>query len=162
MLPIHTILHPTDFSDRAGFAFRVACALARDFGARLLVLHVEQPPLLTLGGMPGVPPVADEYGGEELEEQLLRLRPPDPAVPADHCLRQGDPAAEIVRLAREYPCDLIVLGTHGRGGLGRLLLGSVAEAVVRQAPCPVLTVRLPCPAPAPAAGPHAREPAPAT
>jgi nucleotide-binding universal stress UspA family protein len=70
MLPIHTILHPTDFSDRAGFAFRVACALARDFGARLLVLHVEQPPLSTLGGLPGVPPLADEYGREELEEQF--------------------------------------------------------------------------------------------
>jgi nucleotide-binding universal stress UspA family protein len=160
MFPIHTILHPTDFSDRAGYAFRVACALARAGGARLVILHVAQP-LWTLGGIQGVPPVPLEYGREGLEELLRRLQPPDPAVAVEHRLELGDPAAEILRAARECSCDLIVMGTHGRGGLGRLLMGSVAEAVVRQAPCPVLTVRLPLPAPAPVAGPPAREPAPA-
>jgi len=57
-----------------------------------------------------------------------------------------DPAGEILRLAAEVECDLIVLGTHGRTGLGRVLLGSVAEQVLRRAPCPVLTVKMPLPA----------------
>jgi nucleotide-binding universal stress UspA family protein len=61
----------------------------------------------------------------------------------EHHLKEGDPAAEILRLAQEARVDLIVMGMHGRTGLGRLLMGSVAERVVRQAPCPVLTVKVP-------------------
>jgi nucleotide-binding universal stress UspA family protein len=77
-------------------------------------------------------------------------------VRVEHRLVAGDPGAEILRAAREEPCDLIVMGTHGRTGLGRVLLGSVAEQVVRRAPCPALTVKAPAesgrPADAPSTG----------
>jgi nucleotide-binding universal stress UspA family protein len=141
MLAIHTILHPTDFSERSEFAFRLACALARDYGARLVLLHVAHPPVVVYGeGV--VPPVSDDYL-ERLEEDLHRLRAPDPNVHVEHLFREGDPVTEILAVATQTSADLIVLGTHGRTGLGRLLMGSVAEQVVRKAPCPVLTVRTP-------------------
>jgi nucleotide-binding universal stress UspA family protein len=121
----------------------MACALARDYHARLIVLHVEPPPVAALGGMPVVPPLPEEYDRENLEKQLRRLQPSDPAVRVEHRLVAGDPVAEILRAAQEQSCDLIVMGTHGRTGLGRLLMGSVAEQVVRRAPCLVLTLKSP-------------------
>ncbi len=81
--------------------------------------------------------------GEDLEAELRQLTIPDGAVPVDRRLLVGDPATEIVRIAEEEPCDVVVMGTHGRTGLGRLLMGSVAEEVLRKAPCPVLTVKSP-------------------
>jgi nucleotide-binding universal stress UspA family protein len=68
---------------------------------------------------------------------------PDLKPPAERRLEEGDPATEICRVANEAGCELIAIGTHGRTGLGRLLMGSVAEQVVRRAPCPVLTVKAP-------------------
>jgi nucleotide-binding universal stress UspA family protein len=68
---------------------------------------------------------------------------PDPEVQVERRLEQGDAATEIVRVAQETHCDLIVIGTHGRTGLSRVLMGSVAEKVLRQAPCPVLAVKTP-------------------
>jgi nucleotide-binding universal stress UspA family protein len=79
----------------------------------------------------------------ELFEKLKALGPIDSAVRVERVLLEGDPAAGILEKAREMPCDLIVMGTHGRTGVGRLLMGSVAEAVLRRAPCPVLTVKDP-------------------
>ena len=76
----------------------------------------------------------------------------------DTRVHEGDPATQIVRVAQETRCDLIVLGTHGRTGLGRLLMGSVAEQVLRKAPCPVLTVKTPFPETSSAPGVPAREP----
>ena len=72
---------------------------------------------------------------------LEAVVPTDPTVPYEHRLITGDPATAIARLAEEEQADLIVMGTHGRTGLTRLLMGSVAEAVVRRAPCPVLTYK---------------------
>lgn len=141
MLPINTILHPTDFSAHSANAFHLACSLARDHGARLIVLHVRQPMPVYYGeGMAFVPeePPAVEEG---LRQQLTALRPSDPAIAVERCLMAGEPAAEILRLARQCGCDLIVMGTHGRTGLGRLLMGSVSEDVLRHAACPVLTVK---------------------
>jgi nucleotide-binding universal stress UspA family protein len=154
MLTIRTILHPTDFSQASRYAFQMACALARDYQARLIVLHVEAPPMSTLGGFPAVPPLPVEYDRENLEKQLHRLQPPDSAMRVEHCLVPGDPVMEVLRVAREESCDLIVMGTHGRTGLRRLLMGSVAEQVVREAPCLVLTLKNPLPvgAAAPPAG----------
>jgi nucleotide-binding universal stress UspA family protein len=149
MLPIHTILHPTDFSDRSDRALILACALARDYGARLIVLHVA--PLPTLVYAEGVVPPDPELTLGAAREQLNRLTVPDANVRAERRFEQGDPAAGILRVARELPADLIVMGTHGRTGLRRLLMGSVAEQVVRQAPCPVLTVTAPVTAPSPSA-----------
>jgi nucleotide-binding universal stress UspA family protein len=143
MLSIRTVLHPTDFSERSDFAFRLACSLARDYGARLIVLHVAEPP--TVVGSEGMlmPPVAVDL--QPLQDRLQQLRPRDPKVPVEHRLIQGDTATEILRVAEETKCDVIVLGTHGRTGLGRLLMGSVAEQVLRRAPCPVVTVKTPLP-----------------
>ena len=143
MLAIRTILHPTDFSERSEFAFRLACLLARDYGARLTVLHVAEP-AITIGGE-GVLMLPLAVDVQPLRERLQQLRPPDPKVQVEHRLVEGDAATEILRVAEETKCDMIVLGTHGRTGLGRLLMGSVAEQVVRKALCPVLTVKTPLP-----------------
>jgi nucleotide-binding universal stress UspA family protein len=141
MLAIRNILHPTDFSERSDFAFRLACSLARDYGARLVVLHVAEPPMVVGSEGMLMPPV--EVDLQPLQERLQQLRPRDPKVPVEHHLVQGDAAAEILRVAEETKCNVIVLGTHGRTGLGRILMGSVAEQVVRKAPCPVVTVKTP-------------------
>jgi nucleotide-binding universal stress UspA family protein len=142
MLPIKTILHPTDFSDQSAHAFRVACALARDYGARVVVAHAFT---LQMYGNPEMGPLVVEpvEVEAELRQALQAMRPPDPAVVVEHRLCRGDAATEIVALAEDLKADLIVMGTHGRTGLRRLALGSVAEAVLRRAPCPVLTVKAP-------------------
>jgi nucleotide-binding universal stress UspA family protein len=145
MLNIRTILHPTDFSAHSAHAFRMACALARDYHARLIVLHVWQPSVV-IPQEPITPVLVDEEAEKrELEEQLRKIEPPDPGVSVQHRLVKGDPADEILRTAAVEPCDLIVMGTHGRRALRRLLMGSVAEQVVRKAPCLVLTVKSPLP-----------------
>jgi nucleotide-binding universal stress UspA family protein len=141
MLPIRTVLHPTDFSKHSDYAFRLACALTHDYGARLVILHVAAPPVDGYGeGI--LPPQREDYL-RPLCDRLNRLKPPDPTVAVEYQLVEGDAAAEILRTAAATQCDVIVLGTHGRAGLARLLLGSTAEQVVRRAPCPVLTVKAP-------------------
>jgi nucleotide-binding universal stress UspA family protein len=140
-----TILHPTDFSAPSAKAFQVAVDLARAYAARLLVLHVAEtlgPDNVTFGEAVSQPQPAG-YRIRLLEE-LSRVAPPEDAgVPVEHLLAEGDPATEIERVAQERQCDLIVMGTHGRKGLRRLLMGSIAEQVVRYATCPVLTIRFP-------------------
>jgi len=151
MLPIKTILHPTDFSPGAAHAYHLACSLARDYGARLIIMHVRvNPPAVSaeFGTMPHVASIhgdmlAPEGDVEILRARLAQMRPDDERLPVEHVLVDGVPAAEIVNLAKNNGCDLILMGTHGRTGLGRLLMGSVAEQVVRKAPCPVLTVKTP-------------------
>jgi nucleotide-binding universal stress UspA family protein len=141
MLAIRTILHPTDFSPLARHAFEVACSLAQDYQARLVLLHVHQPPIPMGELVPSEPP--------EIRELLLRdlqeLKPA-PGVAVEYRLEVGPIAEGVLCAAAETKCDLIVLGTHGRGGLGRMLLGSVAESVLRKAPCMVLTVKGQAPA----------------
>jgi nucleotide-binding universal stress UspA family protein len=145
MMPIRTILHPTDFSDNAAYALQLACSLARDHDARLIVLHAHRPPVMVLGGAEAIPPLPVEEEIEELEAQVKALKMPIPGITVERRLIQGEPVTTIVELAERVPCDLIVMGTHGRRGLRHLLMGSVAEQVVRKAPCPVLTVRVPFP-----------------
>ncbi|HVC95777.1 MAG TPA: universal stress protein [Pirellulales bacterium] len=134
-----TILFPTDFSTLADAALEHATALALNMHAGLLILHVEEPPSMYGGGEMyyGVPDPDDSA----LRAMLAELKPSDSRVSYEHLLVRGVPAAEIVRLAEEREVEMIVMGTHGRTGLGRLLMGSVAEAVVRRAKCPVLTVK---------------------
>jgi len=146
MLSFQTILHPTDFSTNSAAAFQLACSLARDHGARLIVLHVAAPLVAIYGD--GIVPVAlePEVQREGLAEQLHQVQPQSGQVRVEHRLADGDPALEILNAAQQSKCDLIVLGTHGRTGLARLLMGSVAEQVVRKAQCPVLTVKTPVPA----------------
>jgi nucleotide-binding universal stress UspA family protein len=136
MVPVRRILIPTDFSGPSDRALQVACALARDHGAELVILHAVPAAAVIYG------PPPEEYL-EHLREELKRLGAADPKTRVVHELVEGDPARAILRAAREAGCDLIVMGTHGRTGLDRLLMGSVAEEVVRNAPCPVLAVKLP-------------------
>jgi nucleotide-binding universal stress UspA family protein len=136
-----TILFPTDFSHNSDAALAYATALARDAGAKLLVVHVEEPPLAYGGGdmYYGLP----EPNTQALRQMLADVNLPDASVASERRLLSGDPAGAIVRLAADEGVDLIVMGTHGRTGLSRLLMGSVAEAVVRRAGCPVLTYKRP-------------------
>jgi nucleotide-binding universal stress UspA family protein len=122
--PVREILCATDFSASSEAATRVALDYARHFGARLHLLHVAW-----AGADPKVPPLL-----EGLKEEAAR------GVPILTAVESGAPAARIVQYAERHGIDLIVLGTHGRTGVTRALLGSVAERVVRTAPCPVLTV----------------------
>jgi nucleotide-binding universal stress UspA family protein len=142
MLSLRTILHPTDYSERSEGAFRLACSLARDYGARLVLLHVLPTPLLADSGDPVACKIVREFLDEH-RQKLDRLRPPDLKVEVTHRLAEGDPAAEILRVAREIHCDMIIMGTHGSTGLQRLLMGSVAEGVSRAAVCPVVIVKTP-------------------
>jgi universal stress protein A len=144
MLTLHNVLHPTDFSERSDFAFRLACALARDHNAHLVVMHVAHVPV-AIYAEGALPPRPEEYQ-DVLMEKLQRIQPVDDEVQVTHHLEEGTPASEILRMADLVHADLIVMGTHGRRGLARLLMGSVAEQVVRQATCPVLTVKMPQPA----------------
>jgi nucleotide-binding universal stress UspA family protein len=137
MLPIQTILHPTDFSDRSQRAFELASALARDYGAKLLVLHVAPFPM-TVREMEME--VLAQASAPELRQRLAQLWPQAAHVFLEHRLVTGDPVTEILRAARETKAQVIVLATHGRSGVKRVLMGSVAEQVVRLAPCPVVTV----------------------
>ena len=144
------VLHPTDLSDSSQHAFALASELAQQYHATLLVLRVVE----TLGPenvtyAEAISVRQPEGYRERLWAELHRHTPAAHSrVPLQHLLAEGDPAAEIVRVAAERGCDLIVMGIHEHSGLLHALLGSTAEGVVRDAPCPVLTVRLPRPSPA--------------
>lgn len=133
------ILFPTDFSHTGDAALAMATALARDAGATLIIAHIEEAPNVYAGGefYYGIP----NPPTEELRRMLQEVKPTDPNVSYEHRLLTGDPAAAIVRLAEEEDVDLIVMGTHGRTGIVRVLMGSVAEVVVRRAKCPVVTYK---------------------
>jgi nucleotide-binding universal stress UspA family protein len=143
MLPFRTILHPTDFSEPSQRALQLACSLARDQGARLVLVHVAARPAAVYGEAILIPEPEDYL--KPLKRQLDQLPVPDSTVAVERRLEEGDAVPDILRVAQETGADLIVMGTHGRTGLGRLLMGSVAEQVVRKAPCPVLTVKTPLP-----------------
>jgi len=136
---IKKILFATDFSTTSEAALKYATALARDSGAMLLIVHAEEPmPPLVAGE---VYMLMSTFPNPELQILLDKVVPSDDSVRCEHRLLTGMPADEIVRFAEEENVDLIVMGTHGRTGLRRLLLGSTAEAVLRRAPCPVLTFK---------------------
>lgn len=139
------ILHPTDFSEGADQALAAAIRLARALGAEVHLLHVFVEPVLFGEGLMRVQEVDRVFGARRrwaakaLETRAAEVQAA--GVQARGLIRTGGPSEEIVRTAKEQDADLIVLGTHGRTGLGRLLVGSVADRVVRTAPCPVVTVR---------------------
>jgi len=137
-MTVNSILVPTDFSEPSDAALHYATDMARTLGARLFLLHV---PGKTGENLEMNFPVAQfETAAQQRLDTLVspsdieRLRP-------EYAVRIGTPAEEIVRYANERDIDLIIMGTHGRSGVAHLLLGSVAEHVVRAAPCPVLLVR---------------------
>lgn len=134
MIRIQKILYATDFSSYSNQAYFHAVALASTHGASLTVLFVYTPDMASPGE-------SGDLG--YWQNQLEQIRPVDAQIPVRHVLLEGDPAAEIVRYGRDAGMDLIVMGTHGRTGLERLLMGSVAEKVLRDASCSVLVVKLP-------------------
>lgn len=138
---IKRILFPTDFSHTGDAALAFATSLAKESGGRLIVVHVQEAPLAYGGGEMyyGIP----EPSTDELMEMLHKVKPTDPNVPVEYRLVTGDPSDAVVRMAEDDAVDLIVLGSHGRTGLTRLLMGSVAEAIVRKAHCPVLVYKQP-------------------
>lgn len=143
-MKLQKILVPTDFSPSSDEALLMAASLARTSGATLLVVHVEESPAAygMLELYYGQPDPADEQRLRELlEEKLSQSVPPEAGIRTEHRLVTGDPVEELLRVAREEHPDLIVMATHGRTGLRRVLMGSTAEAVVRRATCPVLTFK---------------------
>ena len=140
MINVRRILYATDFSHYSNLAYFHAVALAEYHGARLIIVHVH---------MPGRAALPDGGADERAywRGQLEQIRPVNPDIPVQHVLLEGDPAEEIMRYAGDAGVDLIVMGTHGRTGVERLLMGSVAEKVMRGAGCSVLVVKMPKVAP---------------
>lgn len=146
-MDVRSILLPTDFSECAAHALPFAASLARTFGARLVCLHVLEPVVPAVGWTPVAEPLPVADISERLEESAARELPK--IADSEECvglevedvIAHGDAASEIVRVARERGIDLIVISSHGRTGLGRIIFGSTAEAVVRHAHCPVLVVK---------------------
>lgn len=148
-MQIRSILLPTDFSECANFALSYAASLARTFQARIICVHVIEPIVPTVGytGISEPLPIADisEQLEDSAERELPKLGECDECAGLDieETIVHGEAASEIVRVAKERGIDLIVISSHGRTGLGRILFGSTAEAVVRHASCPVLVVKPP-------------------
>jgi nucleotide-binding universal stress UspA family protein len=148
MIDLHRILVPTDFSKSSANALTYGAAFASRFGAELHLLHVVQDlalfiPEAVMVSPPMMPPVEQFVSAARtaLDRAVSELAVPDVRIVPE--VAEGTPFEEIIRFAREKDIDLIVMGTHGHTGLAHLFLGSVAEKVVRRAPCPVLTVRHP-------------------
>jgi len=146
---VREILFPTDFSGCANYALPYAAAIARATGARIVCVHVVEPIVPAVGytGLAEPMPIADiaDQLEDSAEQQLPKLAESEECagLSVEEIIVHGDPAAEIVRVAAERKVDLIVISSHGRTGLGRMIFGSTAEAIVRHASCPVLVVKPP-------------------
>ena len=147
MSRLRRILHPTDFSRASGAAFKRAVAMAKADRAQLIIAHVMTPPSLALAGEGYVPPrLYEELEASARADAQKRLgalaaRARKAGVRATRLVLEGVPHERMARAARSKKVDLIVIGTHGRTGLARFFLGSVAARLIARAPCPVLTVR---------------------
>ena len=143
MTPIKTILVPTDFSEPAAYALSYAVELAEKLGAKVLVVHSWELPIV---GFPDgvLVPTADVAAhfltacGQAIDDLIAPYR--SGHVEVSRLLRQGDPRSTVLVAAAETGADLIVMGTHGRRGLSRALLGSVTERLIRTSPVPILSV----------------------
>ena len=149
MIAINTILLPTDGSECSAKAMAYALSFAKQYGGRVVALHVmdqrweeQTRAVFAEVGQDLAQKIRNGY--QEEARRILR-EVTDAAskvgVPVESKVLTGIPSEDIVRLAQQLPADIIIMGTHGRAGMSHLLLGSVAEKVVRRAPCPVLTVR---------------------
>ena len=139
MLTVRGILHPTDFSDLSDNAFRLACGLAQDYHAPLHVLHVA-----TTFEAYKEEVIFAKHSAQYLAKDWEKLGEYQwPGIEIRRLLEEGEPAEQIIRASQSIPCDFIVMGSHGRSGLARLLLGSVAEQVLRDATCQVIIVKAP-------------------
>ncbi len=137
------ILFATDYSTTSQHALTYAASLARDRRATLLIAHVSELEEYPVGELFDEGPGSSDAETEELTAVTVL----DPQIHCEHRLLHGDPAEEIVKLARQENVETIVMGTHGRSRLGRLLVGSVAEGVISEAPCAVIALRPPVQSP---------------
>ena len=148
-MDVRSILVPTDFSECARHAVPAAASLARLTGARVVCLHVVEPVVTAVGWVPVAEALPLPDMSERLEGSAARELPKVAAgaefegLEVEDLIAHGEAASEIVRVAAERGVDLIVISSHGRTGLGRILFGSTAESVVRHATCPVLVVKPP-------------------
>jgi nucleotide-binding universal stress UspA family protein len=148
-LQLRRILLPTDFSGCGNYALPYAAAIARAAKATVICVNVVEPIVPAVGytGMAEAMPIAEM--NEQMEDSAERELPDVMnceelhGLTVEEVIGHGDAAAEIVRIADERQVDLIVISSHGRTGLGRIIFGSTAEAVVRHARCPVLVVKPP-------------------
>jgi nucleotide-binding universal stress UspA family protein len=140
MYPLKTLLHPTDETKDFSGAWKLTLLLAQDHGAEIVVAHVIPPPAAAYSEVdvafqqPSVTPFEDL-------EVLRQTYVSETGVKIRHVVDQGDAGEAIIRIAEKENASMIVMGTHGRKGLGRFVMGSVAEHVVRRAKCPVMTVK---------------------
>jgi nucleotide-binding universal stress UspA family protein len=145
-MSVKRILFPTDFSHFNDAALDYASTLAAEAGALLYVVHVDERYDLSaaMGEAGYVYPMSyDDDDRTQIRNQLTNTVPTVPGVYYEHHYLQGSPVTEIVKFAKRERINLIVMASHGRTGLTRLLLGSIAEGVLRGAPCPVLVVKQP-------------------
>ncbi len=147
MLKFNLVVVPTDFSDHSLRALPYAVGFAEQFGARLALVYVLEPSLqlsdIAWVGVDERAVDADHMSHARASlDHLARERVPDEIACETHVLH-GHPVDAIVEFASESGADLIVMATHGRSGLSHVLMGSIAENVVRRAPCPVLTLKSP-------------------
>jgi len=145
-MKVQRILFPTDFSHHNDAALKYASALAAEAGATLYIAHVDE--MLDLEATMGeagylMASTQPLEGRPEVRRRLEQVAPTSKGVAHEHCYLRGAPVAELLDFAERQNVDLIVMASHGRTGLTRLLMGSIAEAVMRKAPCPVLIVRQP-------------------
>ena len=139
---IGKILVPIDFSEHSQKALRYALAFAAQFDAEVTLVHIVEQMVYPGDWM--YPPLAvSDFANEKREQMIERLRALDAGsgIKTQHMVRLGRAWQEVTEIAREQKSDLIILATHGYTGLKHALLGSVAEKIVRHAPCPVLSVR---------------------
>lgn len=142
---INHILVPTDFSGPAREATDYALELVRVFDASITLFHVIEDPVVyipALGGYAPQPRELEDFSDVALGEWVVATDAPEITIHREW--KHGHPVSAILEFATEHGCDLIVMGTHGRGMVGHMLIGSVAERVVRRAGCPVLTVHPTC------------------
>ncbi len=141
MVTLKKILVPTDFSEHSDKAVRYGAELASKFGAELHLVHAIEATPIMYGEGAYFPPETEAEIETAATKQLNEMTVPGDGLTVQRKVVPGHPFVEIIRYAKENDVGLIVIGTHGRGAIAHMLLGSVAEKVVRKAPCPVLTVR---------------------
>ena len=146
-IKLKRIVCAIDFSASSDHAQGYAVGLAEVFGAELRLVHVVELPFLPTYSLAGVPNLAlpveqvEEGARKHMEQAVEACRAHH--ADTEGAVRTGSPFVEVINYAREIEADLIVVGTHGRTGLSHMLIGSVAEKIVRKAPCPVLSVKHP-------------------
>jgi len=149
MIKLQKILCPLDFSENSLEALKYATHTALREDATLYLIHIVDSRVYDYGGpiyepvIPAMKSKIDQASKDRLKDKLLEKVPKEIRDRVEMVISFGVPFVEIIRAARDYDVDLIVMGTHGRTGVSHILIGSVAERVVRKAPCPVLTVKMP-------------------